>query len=99
MNTVIFAEGGSSSTWGIEAALPDRRRVGTIEQREDGFYVSSEGPAADLITSLPVHCAGGPGRTSRFQSGGSMEQQMAEGSPIRHTGEAPADAEQVYYAV
>ena len=52
MNTVIFAEEGGASMWGIEAAPPDRRRVGTIEQREDGFYVSPEGPAADLITDL-----------------------------------------------
>jgi hypothetical protein len=52
MNTVIFAEGGSSSTWGIEAALPDRRRVGTIEQREEGFHVSPGGPAADLIAGI-----------------------------------------------
>ena len=52
MNTVIFAEGGGASTWGIEVAPPDRRRVGTIEQREDGFYVSPGGPAADLIAGL-----------------------------------------------
>jgi len=51
MNTVIFAEEGNLATWGIEAA-PDRRRVGTIEQREIGFYVSPEGPAADLITGI-----------------------------------------------
>ena len=51
MNTVIFAEEGNLATWGIEAA-PDRRRVGTIERREDAFYVSPEGPAADLIASL-----------------------------------------------
>ena len=51
MNTVIFAEEGGSSTWGIEAAS-DRRRVGTIEQREDGFYVSPEGAAADLIAGI-----------------------------------------------
>jgi hypothetical protein len=37
---------------GIEVAPPDRRQVGTIEQREDGFYVSPEGPATDLITGL-----------------------------------------------
>jgi hypothetical protein len=49
MNTVIFAEEDSASTLGIETAPPDRRRVGTIEQREDGFYVSPGGPAADLI--------------------------------------------------
>ena len=29
-----------------------RRRVGTIEQREDGLYVSPGGPAADLIAGL-----------------------------------------------
>jgi hypothetical protein len=40
MNTVIFAEGGGDSTWGIEAAPPDRRRVDAIEQREEGFYVA-----------------------------------------------------------
>jgi hypothetical protein len=76
MNTVIFAEGGSSSTWGIEAALPDRRRVGTIEQCEDGFYVSPEGPAADLITGLRP----GPYRdlyetmdATAFKTGGACE--------------------------
>ncbi len=52
MNTVIFAEGGGALTWGIEAEPPDRRRVGTIEQREDGFYVSPEGPAAEQIAGL-----------------------------------------------
>ncbi len=52
MNTVIFAEGGGDSTWGIEAAPPDRRRIGTIEQREDGVNVSSEGPATDLIAGI-----------------------------------------------
>jgi hypothetical protein len=52
MNTVIFAEEGGDSTWGIEAAPPDRRRAGTIERREDAFHVSPEGPAADLITGL-----------------------------------------------
>jgi hypothetical protein len=52
MNTVIFADEGDASMWGIEAAPPDRRRVGTIEQREDGLYVSPGGPAADLITGL-----------------------------------------------
>jgi hypothetical protein len=52
MNTVIFAEEGNTSRWTIEAAPPDRRRVGTIEQREDGFYVSPDGTAADLIADL-----------------------------------------------
>jgi hypothetical protein len=52
MKTVIFADQGDASMWGIEVAPPDRRRVGTIEQREDGFYVSPEGPAANLITGL-----------------------------------------------
>jgi hypothetical protein len=52
MNTVIFAEESGSSMWGIETAPPDRRRVGTIEQREGGFHVSPGGPAADLITGL-----------------------------------------------
>jgi hypothetical protein len=52
MKTVIFADQGDASMWGIEVAPPDRRRVGTIEQREDGFYVSPDGPAADLITGL-----------------------------------------------
>jgi hypothetical protein len=52
MNTVIFAEEGDTSTWRIEAETSDRRRVGTIEPREDGFYVSPGGPAADLITGM-----------------------------------------------
>jgi hypothetical protein len=52
MNTVIIAEESGSSMWGIETAPPDRRRVGTIEQREGGFYVSPEGPAADLVAGL-----------------------------------------------
>ena len=52
MNTVVLAEEGNTSRWTIEAAPPDRRRVGTVEQREDGFYVSPEGPAADLIAGL-----------------------------------------------
>ena len=52
MNTVIFAEEGSALTWGIGTAPPDRRRVGTIEQHEGGFYVSPGGPAADLITGI-----------------------------------------------
>jgi hypothetical protein len=52
MNTVIFADEGNASMWGIEAAPPNRRRVGTIEQREDGFYVSPGGPAADLISGI-----------------------------------------------
>ena len=52
MNTVIFAEEGNTSRWIIEAEPPDRRRVGTIEQRENGFYVSPEGHAADLISGL-----------------------------------------------
>ena len=57
-------------------------------------------PAEEAVSAiLLVHCAGRPGRSSRIRSGGSMEQQMAKGSPIRHTGEAPADAEQVFYAV
>jgi hypothetical protein len=52
MNTVIFADEGDASTWGIEVESSDRRRVGTIEQREDGLYVSPGGPAADLIAGL-----------------------------------------------
>ena len=52
MKTVIFAEGSGASMWGIEVASADRRRVGTIEQREDGLYVSPGGPAADLITGI-----------------------------------------------
>ncbi len=52
MNTVIFAEEGSTSIWGIGTAPPDRRRVGTIEQREGGFHVSPGGPAADLISGI-----------------------------------------------
>ena len=52
MNTVIFAEEGSASTWATETAPPDRRRVGTIEQREGGFYIAPGGPAADLITGM-----------------------------------------------
>jgi hypothetical protein len=52
MNTVICAEGCGASMWGIEEEPPDRRRVGTIEQREDGFYVSPEGPAANHITGI-----------------------------------------------
>jgi hypothetical protein len=38
--------------WGIEAAPQDRRRIGTIERCEDGFYVSPGGPAADLIPAF-----------------------------------------------
>jgi hypothetical protein len=52
MNTVTFAEEDSASMWGIETAPPNRQRVGAIEQREDGFYVSPEGPAADLIAGI-----------------------------------------------
>jgi hypothetical protein len=52
MNTVIIAEEGSASIWRIETAPPDRRRVGTIEQREGGFHVSPSGPAADIITGI-----------------------------------------------
>jgi hypothetical protein len=52
MNTVIFAEEGSASIWGIGTAPPDQRRVGTIEQREGGFHVSPGGPAADLISGI-----------------------------------------------
>jgi len=52
MNTLIFAEGDSASTWAVKTASPDRQRVGTIEQREDGFYVSPEGPAADLVSGI-----------------------------------------------
>jgi hypothetical protein len=78
MNTVIFAEGteGSASTWRIEAAPADRRRVGTIKQREGGFYVSPGGPAADLITGLRP----GPYRdlyeamdATAFKTGGACE--------------------------
>ena len=77
MNTVIFAEEGSASTWGIEAAPPDRRRVGTIAQREDGFYVSPEEPAANHISGLRP----GPYRdlyeamdAIAFATGGACEQ-------------------------
>jgi hypothetical protein len=38
--------------WGIEAAPQDRRRIGTIERCEGGFYVSPGGPAADLIPAF-----------------------------------------------
>ena len=77
MKTVIFAEGSGASMWGIEVAPPDRRRVGTIEQRQDGFYVSPEGPAADLIAGLRP----GPYRdlyeamdAIAFKTGGACEQ-------------------------
>ena len=80
MNTVIFAEGGGDSTWGIEAAPPDRRRVGTIEQRQDGFYVAPSGPAADLVTGIWP----GPYRdlyeaidAIAFQTGGACEKSRA----------------------
>ena len=76
MNTVIFAEEGNTSRWTIEAAPPDRRRVGTIEQRQDGFYVAPSGPAADLVTSIRP----GPYRdlyeaidAIAFQTGGACE--------------------------
>ena len=76
MNTVIFADEGNASMWGIEAAPPDRRRVGTIEQREDGFYVSPEGPAANHITGIRA----GPYRdlyeamdAIAFKTGGTCE--------------------------
>jgi hypothetical protein len=76
MNTVIFAEEGSASTWGIETVPPDQRRVGTIERREDGFYVAPGGPAADLITGMRP----GPYRdlyevmdAIAFQTGGACE--------------------------
>jgi hypothetical protein len=52
MSTVIFAEEGSASIWGIGTAPPDQRRVGTIEPREGGFHVSPGGPAADLISGI-----------------------------------------------
>ena len=52
MSTVIIAEESGAATWRIEVEPPDRRRVGTIEQREDGFYVSPEGPAANHITGI-----------------------------------------------
>ena len=76
MNTVIFADEGNASMWGIEAAPPDRRRVGTIEQCEDGFYVSPGGPAADLIAGIRL----GPYRdlyeamdAIAFKTGGACE--------------------------
>jgi hypothetical protein len=78
MNTVIFAEGteGGASTWCIEAAPADRRRVGSIEQREEGFYVSPGGPAADLIAGIRP----GPYRdlyeamdAIKFRTGGACE--------------------------
>jgi hypothetical protein len=78
MNTVIFAEGteGGASTWRIEAASADRRRVGNIEQREGGFFVSPEDPAADLVTGIRP----GPYRdlyeaidAIAFQTGGACE--------------------------
>jgi hypothetical protein len=76
MNTVIFADEGNASMWGIEAAPPDRRRVGTIEQRQDGFYVSPGGPAADLIAGIRL----GPYRdlyevmdVIAFKTGGACE--------------------------
>jgi hypothetical protein len=76
MNTVIIADESGSSMWGIETAPPDRRRVGTIEQREDGCYVSPEGPAADLIAGLRP----GPYRhlyeamdATAFKTGGACE--------------------------
>jgi hypothetical protein len=75
MNTVVFAEEDNSAKWGIEAAS-DRRRVGTIEQRKEGYYVSPEGPAADLIAGLRP----GPYRdlyeamdATAFRTGGACE--------------------------
>ncbi len=52
MDAQVFEEGaGRTPTWAVNAAPPDQRRIGTIEQREGYFYVVPlpDGPCASML--------------------------------------------------
>ena len=53
MDTLVFVDGtGNPSTWSVEAAPPDRSRVGTMEHRGSGFYIVPSGPGAERIAGI-----------------------------------------------
>jgi len=52
MDAQVCPEGtGSAPTWAVKAAPPDRRRIGTIVEREGYFYVEPlpDGPCATML--------------------------------------------------